>query len=89
METADHNINVNVVCPGTVWTDMMAGLAAHFGMETEEAKENFYAGHLFKDREIARRISVGQSCGYAPKTPDASPGRLSRWIPGGPPGLPN
>ena len=53
METADHNINVNVVCPGTVWTDMMAGLASHFGMETEEAKENFYAGHLFKDREIA------------------------------------
>jgi NAD(P)-dependent dehydrogenase (short-subunit alcohol dehydrogenase family) len=52
METADHNINVNVVCPGTVWTDMMAGLASHFGMETEEAKENFYAGHLFKDREI-------------------------------------
>jgi len=52
METADHNINVNVVCPGTVWTDMMAGLAAHFGMEPEEAKETFLAGHLFKDREI-------------------------------------
>ena len=52
METADHNINVNVVCPGTVWTDMMAGLAAHFGMETEDAKETFLAGHLFKDREI-------------------------------------
>jgi NAD(P)-dependent dehydrogenase (short-subunit alcohol dehydrogenase family) len=52
METADHNINVNAVCPGTVWTDMMAGLASHFGMETEEAKESFLAGHLFKDREI-------------------------------------
>ncbi|MGQ9920309.1 MAG: mycofactocin-coupled SDR family oxidoreductase [Desulfobacca sp.] len=52
METADHNINVNVVCPGTVWTDMMAGLANYFGMETEEAKENFFSGHLFKDREI-------------------------------------
>jgi NAD(P)-dependent dehydrogenase (short-subunit alcohol dehydrogenase family) len=52
METADHNINVNAVCPGTVWTDMMAGLANHFGMETADAKENFLAGHLFKDREI-------------------------------------
>jgi NAD(P)-dependent dehydrogenase (short-subunit alcohol dehydrogenase family) len=60
METADHNINVNVVCPGTVWTDMMAGLAAHFGMETEEAKENFYAGHLFKDREITPE-DIGQA----------------------------
>jgi SDR family mycofactocin-dependent oxidoreductase len=60
METADHNINVNVVCPGTVWTDMMAGLASHFGMETEEAKENFYAGHLFKDREIAPE-DIGQA----------------------------
>ncbi len=52
METAEHNINVNAVCPGTVWTDMMAGLAEHFGMETADAKENFLAGHLFKDREI-------------------------------------
>jgi NAD(P)-dependent dehydrogenase (short-subunit alcohol dehydrogenase family) len=52
METADHNINVNAVCPGTVWTDMMAGLANYFGMETADAKENFLAGHLFKDREI-------------------------------------
>ncbi len=60
METADHNINVNVVCPGTVWTDMMAGLASHFGMETEEAKENFYAGHLFKDREITPE-DIGQA----------------------------
>ncbi len=52
METADHNINVNIVCPGTVWTDMMAGLAAYLGMETDEAKENFFSGHLIKDREI-------------------------------------
>lgn len=52
MEVADHNVNVNVVCPGTVWTDMMAGLAAHFGMEQEEAKAQFCEGHLFKDREI-------------------------------------
>ncbi len=52
METADHNVNVNAVCPGTVWTHMMRGLAEHFGMEQEEAKQQFCEGHLFKDREI-------------------------------------
>lgn len=52
MEVADHNVNVNAVCPGTVWTDMMAGLADYFGMETADAKSQFLAGHLFKDREI-------------------------------------
>ncbi len=52
MEVADHNINVNVVCPGTVWTDMMSGLAEYFGMEQDEAKEQFCEGHLFKDRDI-------------------------------------
>jgi len=53
MEVADHNINVNVVCPGTVWTDMMKGIAAYFGMEEAEAKEQFFAGHLIKDPELA------------------------------------
>lgn len=52
MEVADHNVNVNVVCPGTVFTPMMLGIAAYFGMEKEEAKEAFLAGHSFKDREI-------------------------------------
>ncbi len=52
MEVADHNVNVNAVCPGTVWTAMMAGLADHFGMEQEAAKQQFCEGHLFKDREI-------------------------------------
>ncbi|MGC8603094.1 MAG: mycofactocin-coupled SDR family oxidoreductase [Desulfomonilaceae bacterium] len=52
MEVADHNVNVNVVCPGTVWTPMMQGIASFFGLEDAEAKEQFLAGHLFKDREI-------------------------------------
>jgi len=52
MEVADHNVNVNVVCPGTVWTPMMQGIAAFFGLEDAEAKEQFLAGHLFQDREI-------------------------------------
>lgn len=53
MEVADHNIRANVVCPGTVWTDMMKGIAASFGMEEAEAKEQFFAGHLIKDPELA------------------------------------
>jgi NAD(P)-dependent dehydrogenase (short-subunit alcohol dehydrogenase family) len=52
MEVADHNVNVNVVCPGTVWTRMMEGLAESFEMDQDEAKEQFCEGHLFKDREI-------------------------------------
>ncbi len=52
METADHNINVNVVCPGTVWTPMMQGVAEYFGMTEEDAKPQFLAGQSFQDREI-------------------------------------
>ncbi len=52
METADHNINCNVVCPGTVWTDMMIGIGEYFGMEGEAAKETFFAGHIIKEREM-------------------------------------
>ncbi|QTA81414.1 Short-chain dehydrogenase/reductase [Desulfonema limicola] len=52
MEVADHNINANVVCPGTVWTDMMKGIAEFFGMEGDDAKEQFFAGHLMKEREV-------------------------------------
>jgi NAD(P)-dependent dehydrogenase (short-subunit alcohol dehydrogenase family) len=60
MEVADHNVNVNAVCPGTVWTPMMQGVAAFFGMEAEEAKEAFLAGQSFKDREITPE-DIGQA----------------------------
>lgn len=53
MEVADHGIRANVVCPGTVWTDMMKGIAEYFGMDDEdEAKEQFFAGHLIKEPEV-------------------------------------
>lgn len=52
MEVADHNINANVVCPGTVWTPMMKGIAESFGMGDEDGKEQFFAGHLLKEREL-------------------------------------
>ncbi len=53
MEVANHNIRANVVCPGTVWTDMMKGIAGFFGMEDDEAQENFFAGHLIKDPQVS------------------------------------
>jgi NAD(P)-dependent dehydrogenase (short-subunit alcohol dehydrogenase family) len=53
MEVADHNIRSNVVCPGTVWTPMMQGIAAYFGMEGDEGKEQFFAGHMIKDPEVS------------------------------------
>lgn len=52
MEVADHNVNVNAVCPGTVWTDMMKGIAEYFGMEEADAKEQFFARYLIKEPEI-------------------------------------
>jgi NAD(P)-dependent dehydrogenase (short-subunit alcohol dehydrogenase family) len=52
MEVADHGVNANVVCPGTVWTDMMKGIAEYFGMEENMAKEQFFARYLIKDPEI-------------------------------------
>lgn len=52
MEVADHNINANVVCPGTVWTPMMKGIAESFGMDDDEGKETFFAGHMIKEREM-------------------------------------
>jgi len=52
MEVADHNIRANVVCPGTVWTDMMKGIAEFFDMEEDEAKEQFFQGHMIQDPEL-------------------------------------
>jgi NAD(P)-dependent dehydrogenase (short-subunit alcohol dehydrogenase family) len=60
MEVADHGINVNVVCPGTVWTPMMQGVAAYFGMEGDEAREQFMQGHMIKDPEVSP-IDIAQA----------------------------
>lgn len=60
MEVADHNIRANVVCPGTVWTPMMQGIAAYFGMEGDDAKEQFFAGHMIKDPEVSP-IDIGKA----------------------------
>jgi NAD(P)-dependent dehydrogenase (short-subunit alcohol dehydrogenase family) len=51
MEVADHNINVNAICPGTVESISLKGLASQIDL-SKNAYEHFSEGHLFKDREI-------------------------------------
>ena len=51
MEVADHNINVNAVCPGTVESPSLKGLASQMGLN-EDAYGHFSQGHLFQDRRI-------------------------------------
>lgn len=52
METADHHITVNAVCPGTVESESLKGLAAQAKVQGS-AYEHFSLGHLVKDRRIA------------------------------------
>ena len=58
METADHNINVNAVCPGTVESPSLLGLADQANLDTE-AYEHFSSAHLFKDRRITPEDVAG------------------------------
>ncbi|OGT27035.1 MAG: hypothetical protein A2Z17_01450 [Gammaproteobacteria bacterium RBG_16_66_13] len=60
MEVADHGIRANCVCPGTVWTPMMQGIAAFFGMEGDTGKDQFFAGHLIKDPEVSA-MDIGRA----------------------------
>jgi len=50
-ETADHHILVNAVCPGTVETGILPGLAAQAGV-SGEPYAHFSRGHLLKDVRI-------------------------------------
>jgi len=51
MEVADHNINVNALCPGTVDSASLEGLASQVGVN-EDVYKHFSRGHLFQDRRI-------------------------------------
>ena len=53
MEMADHNINVNALCPGTVESKSLDGLAIQADVQGD-LYEHFSQGHLFKDRRISR-----------------------------------
>jgi NAD(P)-dependent dehydrogenase (short-subunit alcohol dehydrogenase family) len=53
MEVASHNIHVNAVCPGTVESVSLVGIAAQAGLEGEPYA-HFSQGHLFRDRRITQ-----------------------------------
>jgi NAD(P)-dependent dehydrogenase (short-subunit alcohol dehydrogenase family) len=51
IEVADHNINVNAICPGTVESPSLEGLATQVGLN-KDAYGHFSQGHLFQDRRL-------------------------------------
>ena len=51
MEVANQNINVNAICPGTVESPMLDGLAAQIELD-KDSYTHFSQGHLIKDRRI-------------------------------------
>jgi NAD(P)-dependent dehydrogenase (short-subunit alcohol dehydrogenase family) len=51
MEVASHNIHVNAVCPGTVESISLEGIAAQVGLEGNPYR-HFSQEHLFQDRRI-------------------------------------
>jgi NAD(P)-dependent dehydrogenase (short-subunit alcohol dehydrogenase family) len=51
MEVADQNINVNAICPGTVESPMLAGLASQIDLD-KDAYEHFSQGHLIQGKRI-------------------------------------
>ena len=51
MEVADHNINVNAICPGTVESPMLEGLASQIDLD-RDAYEHFSQGHLIQGKRI-------------------------------------
>jgi NAD(P)-dependent dehydrogenase (short-subunit alcohol dehydrogenase family) len=48
IELAEHDINVNCVCPGIVPSVLHDADAASFGMTAEEGREEFVKAHLFQ-----------------------------------------
>ena len=54
MEVANHHINVNAVCPGTVESPMLDGLAGQIDLEGDPY-EHFSQSHLIKGRRIKPR----------------------------------
>jgi len=51
MEVADHNINVNAICPGTVESPMLEGLASQINLK-KGVYEHFSRGHLIREQRI-------------------------------------
>ncbi len=64
MEVADHNINVNAICPGTVESPMLDGLASQLSLE-KDTYEHFSQGHLIKNRRITPQDIANAACWLA------------------------
>ena len=54
VEVAGHNINVNAICPGTVDSPILEGLAKQVDLKGDPY-EHFSQGHLLQDRRITPR----------------------------------
>ena len=51
MEVAEHNININAICPGTVESPMLDGLACQLDLD-KDAYEHFSQKHLIQGKRI-------------------------------------
>ncbi len=58
MEMANHNINVNALCPGTVESESLRGLASQAEVQGD-TYEHFSERHLLKDRRITKDDIAG------------------------------
>ena len=51
LEVSDHNINVNAICPGTVESPMLQGLASQIHLD-QDPYEHFSRRHLIREQRI-------------------------------------
>jgi NAD(P)-dependent dehydrogenase (short-subunit alcohol dehydrogenase family) len=58
VEVAGHNINVNAICPGTVESPILDGLASQVDLN-DDPYEHFSQGHLLRDRRITPQDIAG------------------------------
>ena len=58
-ELAPFNINVNVICPGLLWTEMWARIAVHWGNIPERARGLTDPKQIF-DRAVEERVPLGR-----------------------------
>jgi NAD(P)-dependent dehydrogenase (short-subunit alcohol dehydrogenase family) len=61
LELADHGILVQAVCPGTVESPILQGLASQAGL-TADPYDHFSQSHLLKDRPITARDIAEAVC---------------------------
>jgi NAD(P)-dependent dehydrogenase (short-subunit alcohol dehydrogenase family) len=58
LELAPYNINVNSICPGTLWTDMWQRIAVRTSLSAQNS-EGLTPREIF-DRSIQQRMPLGR-----------------------------